>query len=84
MLEKLRGDNRAQTFGIKTIGTGLFAVVLIAIILNQFLTLDIVQNTNGPVDTDTFVTIGVAAMTIAVLGMLVLAGSIGMRYLDRF
>lgn len=82
--KQLFNDTRAQSFGVKAIGSALFAVVLIAIILNQFLTLGIVENSNGPVSTDTFITIGVAGMTIAILGLLVFAGSIAMRYLDQF
>lgn len=82
--ERFSGDNRAQTVGVKAIGRGIFAVVLIGVVLNVFLTTGIVENSNGPVDLDQFVDIGVAAMVIAVIGFLVLAGSIAMGYLDRF
>jgi len=83
-LKRLFGDSRAQTGGIKAIGRGIFAVVLIGVVLNVFLTTGIVANSNGPVNIDQFVDIGVAAMVIGVIGFLVLAGSLAMGYLDRF
>lgn len=83
-LKRLFTDSRAQTAGVKAIGRGLFAVVLIGVVLNVFLTTGVVENSNGPVDLDQFVNIGVAAMVIAVIGFLVLGGSLAMGYLDRF
>lgn len=83
-LKRLAQNSRAQTTGIKAIGRGIFAVVLIGVVLNVFLTTGIVENSNGPVDIDQFVNIGVAAMIIGVIGFLVLAGSLAMGYLDRF
>ena len=83
-LKRLFNDGRAQTMGIKAIGRGIFAVVLIGVVLNVFLTTGIVENSNGPVDINQFVNIGVAAMVIGVIGFLVLAGSLAMGYLDRF
>lgn len=91
MLEKVReqfaDDTRAQggnLFAGKTIAQGLMLFVLLIIILNEFLTIGVVNNTNGPFSVDSVVNIGQAAIGIAVLGILVLAGAVAMRYMDRF
>lgn len=77
-------EDRAQSFGVKPIAVGLMTIVLLVIILNYFLTLDVVNNSSGPFSVDQVVSIGQAAIAIAVLAMLVLAASVALRYIDRF
>lgn len=70
----------------KSIGAGLMTVALVVIVLNQLFTLDIVANTTGPFSStiDTIENIGGGALTIVVLGFLVLAGAVAMSFMDRF
>lgn len=82
LLKPIRGDDRAQVGLAKTIGKGLMVFALIIVILNQFLTVDAVNNTSGPFDTKQLESIGQASIAIGVLGILVLAGAFAMRFMD--
>jgi hypothetical protein len=83
MLEKIMpGDNRGQVQLAKTIGKGLMVFALIIVILNEFLTVDAVNNSSGPFSTDQLESIGQASIAIGVLGILVLAGAFAMRFMD--
>lgn len=82
MFDKLTGDNRGQVGLAKTIGKGLMVFALIIVILNEFLTVDAVNNSSGPFSTDQLESIGQASIAIGVLGILVLAGAFAMRFMD--
>lgn len=84
MFDKLKGDARAQG-GValaKAIGKTLMVFALIIVVLNEFLSVDAVNNSSGPFETDQLVSIGGAAIAIGVLGILVMAGSFAMRFMD--
>jgi len=83
MLDKLKNDLRGQ-FGVKQMGSALMVFALIIVVLNQLFTLDIVDNTNGPFSIDQVTSIGGAAIAIGVLGILVFAATIAMRFMDQF
>jgi len=76
----------AQSAGAKTIAQGLATVAIAVVILNEILTIGVVNNTSGPMSgvIDSVETIGGSALTLTVLAFLVLAGAIAMRYMDRF
>jgi len=70
----------------KSIGAGPMTVALVVIVLNELFTLEIVNNTSGPFSSTmaTIENIGGGALTIVVLGFLVLAGAVAMSFMDRF
>jgi len=83
MIEKLTpDDDRGQVGLAKTIGKGLMVFALIIIILNEFLTVDAVENTSGPFGTDQLVSIGQASIAIGILGILVLAARFAIQFMD--
>lgn len=82
MFDRFKRSMRGQTGLAKTIGKVLMTFALIIVILNEFLTVDAVNNSSGPFSTDQLESIGQAAIAIGVLGVLVLAGSFAMRYMD--
>jgi len=75
-----------QSASAKRIGAGLMTVALVVIVLNQLFTLDIIANTSGPFSStiDTIENIGGGALTIVVVGFLVLAGAVAMSFMDQF
>jgi len=75
-----------QSVSAKRIGAGLMTVALVVIVLNQLFTLDIIANTSGPFSStiDTIENIGGGALTIVVVGFLVLAGAVAMSFMDQF
>jgi len=75
-----------QGASAKRIGAGLMTVALVVIVLNQLFTLEIVNNTSGPFAStiDTVESIGGGALTIVVVGFLVLAGAVAMSFMDQF
>lgn len=76
----------AQSTAVKTIGRALVAVALVVVILNQVFTIDIINNSTGPFSglITTVENIGGAAITLTVVGLLVLGGAIAMGFMDRF
>lgn len=81
-LHALPGDTRGQTAAAKAIGKGLMVFALVIVILNEFLTIDTINNSTGPFGTDQLVAIGEASIAIGVLGILVMAGAFAMRFMD--
>lgn len=80
------GMSLAQSLTAKTIGKGLMTVALVVIVLNELFTLSIVNNTTGPFGDliDTVENLGVAALTLVVIGFIVLGAAVAIGFMDRF
>lgn len=76
----------AQNIAVKTIARALVTVALSVVILNQIFTIDAVNNSSGPFTglISTVENIGGAAITLTVVGLLVLGGAVAMSFMDRF
>jgi hypothetical protein len=76
-------ESTYQAFGgmVNQIVGGIFAVALGLIMLNELLTLSIVDNSTGPFSSvfDTLESVGGAAMIFIVLGFLAAAGGVAVR-----
>jgi hypothetical protein len=61
---------------VERIAGGVMAVAIVAIVLNELFTLQIVNNTSGPFSglMDTVESVGTGAITLVVLGFLAAAG----------
>jgi hypothetical protein len=81
-----QGMTLAQSVSAKAIGKGLMTVALVVIVLNQLFTLSIINNSSGPFSglISTVENLGTAALTLVVIGFIVLGASVAMSYMDRF
>lgn len=81
-----RGMSLAQSITAKSIGKGLMTVALVVIVLNQLFTLEIINNTSGPFAglITTVENLGTAALTLVVLGFIILGAAVAMSFMDRF
>ena len=86
-IEDVTGETRRETtlnaFGgmVNQIVGGIFAVVLGLIMLNELMTLDIVNSSNGPFASvfSTVESVGGASIIFIVLGFLAAAGGVAVR-----
>ena len=85
--EQLTGGTRVERLDqmmsgmINQIVGGIFAIALGLVLLNQLFAVDIVNTADGPFSStfNTVESVGGAALTFAVLGMLALAGGTAVR-----
>jgi predicted DNA repair protein MutK len=71
---------------VKMVGGAVIGIAVVTLVVNEVLTVDSINNTSGPF-TDVITsleTTGVAAMTLLVIGLLVVAASYIMRYMEGF
>jgi hypothetical protein len=71
------GKNFWQSGGMtERIAGGVMAIAIVAIVLNELFTLDLVSNTSGPFSglINSVENVGTAALTLVVLGFLAAAG----------
>jgi hypothetical protein len=84
------GPRLASSMGImqavKMIGGAVVGIAVIVLVVNQILTVDAIANTTGPFTDviNSLETTGVAAMVLLVVGLLVVAASYIMQYMDSF
>lgn len=80
------GMTLAQSLTAKSIGKGLMTIALVVVVLNQLFTLDVISNTTGPFSglITTVENLGTAALTLVVLGFIILGAAVAMSYMDRF
>jgi uncharacterized membrane protein (Fun14 family) len=71
---------------VKMVGGAVIGIAIITLVVNEVLTVDSINNTSGPFSgvIDSLETTGVAAMTLLVVGLLVVAASFIMRYMEGF
>jgi hypothetical protein len=83
-MSKLSTDSTVEQNGgmIERIAGGIMTVVLVAIVLNQMLTLEIVNSSSGPMSglIDQATSVGTAALTLAILGFLAAAATLVLRF----
>lgn len=76
--EQRRGTQAGQMGVIDMIAGGIITLVVVAIVLNQLVTLSIVNNTTGPFSglIDSVENIGSSALTLIVVGFLAAAAGV--------
>ncbi|RLM53184.1 hypothetical protein DVK02_14945 [Halobellus sp. Atlit-31R] len=83
-MQKLTPDSSVEQNGgmIERIAGGIMTVVLVAIVLNEMLTLTIVNQSTGPMSDliDQATQVGTAALTLAVLGFLAAAATLVLNF----
>jgi len=83
-------QSAASTMGVleavKMVGGAVIGIAITTLVVNEVLTVDAINNSSGPFTgvIDSIETTGVAAMTLLVVGLLVVAASYIMRYMGRF
>lgn len=77
LVKKQFGDNMGIVREARLIGGALITIALIAIVLNEILTTTAINNSTGPFTTvvDSLNNTGVAAMTLLIVGLLVVAAN---------
>lgn len=82
--------HHAATMGVmdavKMVGGAVIGIAVVVLVVNEVLTVGAINNTSGPFAPviDSLGTTGVAAMTLLVIGLLVVAATYIMRYMDKF
>jgi predicted DNA repair protein MutK len=68
------------------VGGAVIGIAVTTLVVNEVLTVDSIANSTGPFTgvIDSITTTGVAAMTLLVIGLLVVSASYIMRYMGRF
>lgn len=76
----------SQSMTVKRLGKGLVTVGLIVVVLNEVFTINAINNSSGPFASviSTVENIGTSAITLAVIGFLILAGAMAMGFMDQF
>lgn len=71
---------------VKMVGGAVIGIAVVTLVVNEVLTVDSINNSTGPFSgvIDSLETTGVAAMTLLVIGLLVVAASFIMRYMEGF
>jgi hypothetical protein len=71
---------------VKMVGGAVIGIAVITLVVNEVLTVDAINNSSGPFTgvINSLETTGVAAMTLLVVGLLVVAASFIMRYMEGF
>jgi predicted DNA repair protein MutK len=71
---------------VKMVGGAVIGIAVTTLVVNEVLTVDSIANSTGPFTgvIDSITTTGVAAMTLLVIGLLVVSASYIMRYMGRF
>lgn len=71
---------------VKMVGGAVIGIAVITLVVNEVLTVDAINNSTGPFTgvINSLETTGVAAMTLLVVGLLVVSASYIMRYMEGF
>lgn len=71
---------------VKMVGGAVIGIAVVTLVVNEVLTVDSINNSTGPFSgvIDSLETTGVAAMTLLVIGLLVVSASFIMRYMEGF
>lgn len=71
---------------VKMVGGAVIGIAVITLVVNQVLTVGAINNSSGPFTAviNSLETTGVAAMTLLVVGLLVVSASYIMRYMEGF
>lgn len=72
--------------GSKRVVKVLASIAIGVVILNQIFQIDAISNSSGPFAgvTDTLETVGAAALTLLVVGLVAYGGAIALNYMDMF
>lgn len=81
-----RAGEMAVMQAVKVVGAAVIGISVTVLVVNEVLTVDAINNTSGPFAPviDSIGSTGVAAMTLLVIALLVLAASYIMGVMDRF
>lgn len=71
---------------VKLVGGAVIGIAVVTLVVNEVLSVGAIANSSGPFTAviDSLETTGVAAMTLLVIGLLVVSASFIMRYMDSF
>lgn len=91
LLDELVGANAAGSRmsilgAVKMVGAAVIGIAVTVLVVNEVLTVEAINNTSGPFAgvIDSIETTGVAAMTLLVIALVVVAASYIMGVMDRF
>jgi len=71
---------------VRKVGGAVVGIAVVTLVVNEVLTIESINNSSGPFSgvIDSLNTTGVAAMTLLVVGLVVLSASFIMRYMGNF